>query len=242
MTLLSAQAVQRRVERRGGGQAAAGNFLVLTSTPTLSPETKDVGHAWQGTCGRWGGERECRQELLDVEVLFCCVLPDRALQVFPVLGCPSPSVFSLNFMGGAWACRCGSISCGGASLVTTDSSPCRRCQSETLIKIFNRATVYDKGNHSRRNTSSPLECEEIELRCASHWRFCASSCFWLLAASFCLRRIDLWDFLISPASASSGQRCARKDRRARWVRANFSGLPEKLAKLIIKFNLLKLLL
>lgn len=31
----------------------------------------------------------------------CCSLPDRALQVLPVLGSPSPSVFSLKFMAGA---------------------------------------------------------------------------------------------------------------------------------------------
>lgn len=44
VALLSAQAVQRRVDGRGGGEAAAGNLLVLTTTPTFSPETKDVGH------------------------------------------------------------------------------------------------------------------------------------------------------------------------------------------------------
>lgn len=44
VALLSAQAVQWRVEGRRGGKAAAGNLLVLTTPPALSPETKDVGH------------------------------------------------------------------------------------------------------------------------------------------------------------------------------------------------------
>lgn len=45
VSLLSAQAVQWRVKGRWGGQAAAGNLLVLTAAATLPPETKDVGHA-----------------------------------------------------------------------------------------------------------------------------------------------------------------------------------------------------
>lgn len=67
-------------------------------------------------------------------------------------------------------------------------------------------------------TSSPLEWEDTELRCAS--------CFWLLASSLCLRLTDLWDFLISPAFASSTQRCARRDYQKRetgqssWIRTS----------------------
>lgn len=45
VALLSAQAVQRRVEGWGGCQAAAGNLSVLTAPSTLPPEAKDVGHA-----------------------------------------------------------------------------------------------------------------------------------------------------------------------------------------------------
>lgn len=114
VALLPAQALQRRVEGRRGGQAAAGNLLVLTTPPTLPPETKDVGHTREGTCGRRrqaekGRESECLRETQGrnctvykhVGVLFCCMLPERALQVFPVLWSPSPSVFSLNFMGAA---------------------------------------------------------------------------------------------------------------------------------------------
>lgn len=48
VALLSAQAVQWSVEGRRGGQAAAGNLLVLTASSTLPPETKDVGHAREG--------------------------------------------------------------------------------------------------------------------------------------------------------------------------------------------------
>lgn len=44
VALLPAQAVQRRVEGRRRGQAAAGDLLVLTAPPALPPETEDVGH------------------------------------------------------------------------------------------------------------------------------------------------------------------------------------------------------
>lgn len=44
VALLAAQAVQWCVEGWRGGKAAAGNLLVLTTPPALSPETKDVGH------------------------------------------------------------------------------------------------------------------------------------------------------------------------------------------------------
>lgn len=59
-------------------------------------------------------------------ILLDSVLPDRALQVLPVLGSPSPSVLSLKFMGVARAGGLSSIAGGGASPVTTDSSPCKR--------------------------------------------------------------------------------------------------------------------
>lgn len=43
VALLSAQAVQWRVEGWRGDQAAAGNLLVLATSSTVPPETKDVG-------------------------------------------------------------------------------------------------------------------------------------------------------------------------------------------------------
>lgn len=55
VALLSAQAVQRRVEGRWGGHTAAGDLLVLAAPSTLPPETKDVGHAREGT---WEEKKE----------------------------------------------------------------------------------------------------------------------------------------------------------------------------------------
>lgn len=55
VALLSAQAVQRRVEGRRGGHTAAGDLLVLAAPSTLPPETKDVGHAREGT---WEEKKE----------------------------------------------------------------------------------------------------------------------------------------------------------------------------------------
>lgn len=107
VALLSAQAVQRRVEGRWGGHTAAGDLLVLAAPSTLPPETKNVGHAREGA---WKEKKEelvhrRNQSILERDVLdsaqFSFFVPDRALQVFPVLGSPSPSLFSLNFMGGA---------------------------------------------------------------------------------------------------------------------------------------------
>lgn len=48
--LLSGQAVKRCAEKWWGGHAAAGDLLVLPSSPTLSPETEDVGNPREGTC------------------------------------------------------------------------------------------------------------------------------------------------------------------------------------------------
>lgn len=107
VALLSAQAVQRRVEGRWGGHAAAGDLLVLAAPSTLPPETEDVGYAGEGP---WEEKKEelvhrRNQSILERDVLdsvqFLFFVPDKALQVFPVLGSPSPSLFSLNFMGGA---------------------------------------------------------------------------------------------------------------------------------------------
>lgn len=101
--------MQRRVEGRWGGHTAAGDLLVLAAPSTLPPETKDVGHAREGT---WEEKKEelvhhrnqsvLQRDVLDsVQFFFFFLVPDRALQVFPVLGSLSPSLFSLNFMGGA---------------------------------------------------------------------------------------------------------------------------------------------
>lgn len=66
----------------------------------------------------------------------CCSLPDRALQVLPVLGSPSPSVFSLKFMAGAWTCGLSIITGGGASLVTTAPTPYNRRRRRALTPPF----------------------------------------------------------------------------------------------------------
>lgn len=59
VALLSAQAVQRRVEGWRRGHAAAGDLLVLAAAPSiLSPETEDVGHARKGACGGGEGRRD----------------------------------------------------------------------------------------------------------------------------------------------------------------------------------------
>lgn len=60
--LLSTQAVKRRVEERRGGHAAAGDLLVLPASPTLSPETEDVGHPREGACGRKRREKSVEPE------------------------------------------------------------------------------------------------------------------------------------------------------------------------------------
>lgn len=54
--LLAAQAVQRCAEGWGGGEAAAGNLLVLTTPSIFPPETEDVGHTWEGTWKQKRGE------------------------------------------------------------------------------------------------------------------------------------------------------------------------------------------
>lgn len=58
VALLSAQAVQWRVEGWRRGHTAAGHLLVLGAAPsTFPPETEDVGHAGEGTCRGAEGRR-----------------------------------------------------------------------------------------------------------------------------------------------------------------------------------------
>lgn len=123
--LLATQAVHRGVEGWWGGQAAARNLLVLTTPPTLPPEVKDVGHTWEGTCRSWEGQCPLVGGRRHAGWSFHCSVPDRALQVLPVFGSASPSVFSLKF-NAAWGCGFPSIALAGLRPVTTDSSPWRR--------------------------------------------------------------------------------------------------------------------
>ena len=96
-----------------------------------------------------GGDSECVLQLnagqaSGLRFTLCCVLPDRALQVLPVLGSPSPSAFSLKFMAGAWTCGFSIITGGGASLVTTAPIPCNRCRCKALTPPFMLRSIQIK--------------------------------------------------------------------------------------------------
>lgn len=204
---------------RGGGEA---RLQLGTSwywpLPRLSPQKlKMLDTPENAPIWRWRGEEWVRMWVCKAvgkdECVFCCTIPDRALQVFPGLGSPSPSVFSVK--GGTCLCGFSCIADGGARPVTTDSSPYKRSRTKTSTSVFTVLSCITVTVAVWSRTSSPLECEDTELRCAPHGLLDASSCFWLWAVSRCLRLTDLWDFFISPASASSGQ-MHRWIKRRRW--------------------------
>lgn len=107
--LLAAQVVQRRVEGWGWGQAAAGNLLVLSSPPTLPPETKDVGHTRECTCAQGQKKLMCvfiffiENKLLWYLDNFHCGINKVHLSIYIVLYIFS-YIFPLAYLTGHYMC------------------------------------------------------------------------------------------------------------------------------------------